>query len=245
MKYITKHPVIIAGTGPGDPELITVKAHRAIQEADVIVYDSQQTEAVLEMKKPGAQIVKLDKQKDIPEQEVRKSVAQTIAGFYEKGKKVVRLKVGDAFMFGRGATEVQWLHKFNVETQVVPGVTAGIAAAGTSAVRITEKGEADMAVFYMAAQKTDQQQNLLQLANTLKNGATAIIYMAEDRLDTITKTLKNQGLPGSFPVIAVSNATLENQLSLTATLETIATEILSQNLPAPIVFFMGKYVTIN
>ncbi len=245
MTNLTKHPVIIAGTGPGDPELLTVKAYNAIQQADVIVYDSPQNEAVLDLKKPDALVVKLDKRKDIPGNEARKAVAETIAKYYKMGKRVVSLKVGDAFMFGRGATEMDFLKQLNVESIVIPGITAGIAAAGRGAVRITEKNEADMAVFYMAAQKTNQHENLTQLANILKCGATAIIYMAENRIGDIIQFLKKQGLSENFPVVAVSKTTLTDEQALTANFGTIVSELKTNHLQSPIVFFMGKYVRTN
>ncbi len=237
-----QHPIIIAGTGPGDPELITVKAQKAILEADVIVYDATQIEHILDFFQTNAQKVKINTDKSLNNDTARKRIIQLLADYHEKGKRVVRLKTGDSFMFGSGATETELLFEMGLPFHVIPGITAGMAAAVAGNVRISEKNEADMVVFYMANQKTNQHENLEQIAQLLQSQATVALYMAEDILPQIQDFLLQQNMPKQLPIVAVANASFPNQQILSATLGSVK-NILDQNpINGSVVFFIGKKV---
>jgi len=155
-KYLKakSHPIIIAGTGPGDPELLTVKAQKAIASADVIVYDATQIEHIIDFCQSKAKRVKINKDKTRNSDTLRKEIIQILADYHNTGKRDVRLKTGDAFMFGSGAAETELLFEMNLPFSVIPGITAGMAAAVYGNVRISEKKEADTVTFTWPTKKT-------------------------------------------------------------------------------------------
>jgi len=236
------HPIIIAGTGPGDPELLTVKAQIAIASADVIVYDATQIEHIIDFCQSKAKRVKINKDKTRNSDTLRKEIIQILADYHKTGKRVVRLKTGDAFMFGSGAAETELLFEMNLPFSVIPGITAGMAAAVYGNVRISEKKEADTVTFYMANQKNDQHENLEQIAQLLQSRATVALYMAENILPQIRDYLLKQKLPKHFPVVAVANASLPNQQVLSTTLADIQSILNKIPKNSSVVFFIGKKV---
>lgn len=242
MQKYNKSPIIIAGTGPGDPELLTVKAQKAIANAEVIVYDATQIEHIIDFCQSKAKRVKINKDKTKNSDTLRKEIIQILADYHKTGKRVVRLKTGDAFMFGSGAAETELLFEMNLPFSVIPGITAGIAAAVYGNVRISEKNEADTVTFYMANQKNDQCENLEQIAQLLQTQATVALYMAENTLQEIRDYLLKQTLPKHFPVVAVANASLPEQQILSTTLADIQSVLYKFPTNSSVVFFIGKKV---
>jgi siroheme synthase len=238
-------PVQIVGTGSGSCDMLTVKAHNAIQAADVVVYDSFQTENMLPLCKEGAQIEKLDKKPGTDEYAVREQVVDVIEKHYRSGKRVVRLKVGDAFIFGRGATEAEIMKKRGISMEIIPGITAAVAASAAFGIAQTEKGESDALIYFMAANFPQNRAMLHALVPAIENGATVVLYMACKHIDHIVAELRQRGVNGNLPVAVASQVGLPNQLGFTCTLLRLPQLVKKQQLDEPVTFFVGKHVRLN
>jgi uroporphyrin-III C-methyltransferase len=240
-----KYPIQITGTGPGNPELLTVKAYEAITNADILVYDCMPAHYVLDIKRERAEIVYLCKNHEATEEEQQLHVLNVIEHlekYYNEGKKVVRLKSGDAFMYGGGGIETNLLNVRNIPFEVIPGLTAGAAAANLYGIKISEKEETDTVIYYIGCHIDDNYYQLRQMAKLIKVGATLILYMADDNLENIVKVLKEEGVPGIVPAVVVGMASLPEEDCISATLDTIITEPLKKEMLMPFTYFIGNYV---
>ncbi|PLX15079.1 MAG: hypothetical protein C0599_17455 [Salinivirgaceae bacterium] len=242
--HVEKHKVILTGIGPGDPELLTVKAFKAIKAADVIIYDSEQADRILDIAGENTEIVKINKDRSIPYNEQAEQIVGLIENHYAIGEKVVRLKVGDAFLFGRGGTEALKMKSRGIDFEVIPGITSGIAASNTKRIKISEKNEADGVVFYMANQKEEQSENLKSIANNLINGFTLVAYMAEGRITQIAQDLMKYGVSSDIKVTAASNISTANEMIKSGELKEVAEREEWNRIEPQTIFYIGKYVDV-
>jgi siroheme synthase len=245
MKEKELHPVLITGTGPGDPELLTVKAYEAIRSADILLYDCMPANYVLDIMRDDAEVVYLCKNHEAPEEELRLhtiDVIEHLEKYYFEGKKVVRLKAGDAFMFGGGGVEAELLTSRKIPFDVLPGLTAGAAAANLYGVKISEKNETDLVMYYIACDIKDDFYQVRQMAKLIQVGATLILYMADDNLQNIIEVLKNEGVPGTIPVVVVGMASLPDEDCAMATLDTIMEETEKKEMLMPFTYYIGNHV---
>ena len=235
--------VTLVGAGPGDPELLTLKAVKAIACATVLLVDDLVNDAVLTHAQPDARIVYVGK---------RGGCASTPQAFIEKlmvsealrGEQVVRLKGGDPFVFGRGGEEVEALQAAGIEVQVVNGITAGLAAMGSLNVPLTHREHAHGVVFVTGhAKPGDSGTDWVALAHTAHQAKlTLVIYMGVSGAASIQSALL-QGLAGDTPVAIVQNASLPTQRYATATLATLHTTLQSEQLGSPSVIVVGNVLT--
>ncbi len=232
--------VTLVGAGPGDPELLTLKAVKAIASATVLLVDDLVNEAVLCHAQPDARIVYVGK---------RGGCASTPQAFIEKlmvsealhGEQVVRLKGGDPFVFGRGGEEVEALQAAGIEVQVVNGITSGLAAMGSLNVPLTHREHAHGVVFVTGhAKPGDAGTDWVALAHTARQAKlTLVIYMGVSGAAAIQNALL-QGLPGDTPVAIVQNASLPTQRHATATLATLHSTLQTEQLGSPSVIVVGN-----
>lgn len=232
--------VTLVGAGPGDPELLTLKAVKAIANATVLLVDDLVNEAVLSHAQPGARIVYVGK---------RGGCASTPQAFIEKlmlsealrGEQVVRLKGGDPFVFGRGGEEVEALQAAGIAVEVVNGITAGLAAMGGLNVPLTHREHAHGVVFVTGhAKPGDSGTDWVALAHTAHQAKlTLVIYMGVSGAAGIQSALL-QGLPSDTPVAIVQNASLPTQRHATATLATLHATLQSEQLGSPSVIVVGQ-----
>ena len=232
--------VTLVGAGPGDPELLTLKAVKAIASASVLLVDDLVNEAVLCHAQPQARIVYVGK---------RGGCASTPQAFIEKlmvsearqGEHVVRLKGGDPFVFGRGGEEVEALHAAGIEVDIVNGITAGLAAMGSLNVPLTHREHAHGVVFVTGhAKPGDSGTDWVALSHTARQAKlTLVIYMGVSGAAGIQSALL-QGLPGDIPVVIVQNASLPTQRHAVATLATLHATLQSEQLGSPSVIIVGN-----
>lgn len=240
-------PIQIVGTGTGNPDLLTMAAHKAIGCADVVVYDSGQTESMLVLCRSDAIIEKLNKNKTIGEKLVREQVVDVLEKYYRLGKKVVRLKVGDALIFGRGATEASIMRGRGMNVEIIPGITAATAVAAKFGVRQTEKGESDALTYYMAANFYDNPQWVKAFVPLLKQGGTVVVYMGLHCLSDLTKVMIEAGVAAETPVMLVEKADMPDQSHFLVELGSVAKVAQENRVEEPAVFYIGQYVdfTLN
>jgi uroporphyrin-III C-methyltransferase len=235
--------VILVGAGPGDPELLTLKAVKALQAADVILADDLASDDVLAMANPAARIVHVGKRggcKSTPQEFIeRLMIAEARAGH-----TVVRLKGGDPFIFGRGGEEVEHLRQAGVEVQVVNGITAGLAAVTALGVPLTHRDHAQGVVFVTGHAKTGaaakhDATDWRQLAATARDARlTLVIYMGVTGAAHIQRELLH-GLPGDTPAAVIQHASLPQQCHIVTTLARLCEDIASARLASPSVIVMG------
>ncbi len=235
--------VWLIGAGPGDPELLTVRAHRLLLSADVVLHDALISPEILALISPAAERISVGKRigdrKDQTERQLQ--INAMLAAYARQGKCVVRLKAGDPFMFGRGIEEVRALAEAGLSCDVVPGITAGIAAAGLCRIPLTERYRNTSALFCTGQTADYSLGHFSAVIELMKAGTPLIMYMGVENLDRIVERCLASGLPPDLPACAVSKVSRPDQLLVSATLGTIGEALRAQNPPLPLVFIIGEH----
>ncbi len=238
--------VHLVGAGPGDPELLTVKAIRAIRQATVLLVDDLVGDGVLRYARRSARIVHVGK---------RGGCASTPQAFIERlmaaealaGERVVRLKGGDPFVFGRGGEEAAHLRALGLRVEVVNGITAGLAAATSIGVPLTHREHAHGVIFVTGharshahghAQGDNATLDWPTLARAAAQGLTLVIYMGISTIDALQAGLL-QGLPGATPVAIVQHASLPQQREARCALADLAATVAREGLGSPAIVIVG------
>ena len=232
----------LVGAGPGDPELLTIKAAKAIASATVLYVDDLVNPAVLEHASPSARIVQVGKRggcKSTPQAFFHKLMVQAV----REGENVVRLKGGDPFIFGRGGEEVEHLREEGIEVQVINGITSGLAGLTSLGAPLTHRDHAHGVVFVTGhAKPGDTGTDWAALSHTAHQAKlTLVIYMGVSSLHTIQNGLL-QGLPASTPVAIVQHASLPQQREALTTLGQLEDTMTQQGLQSPSIIVVGDVV---
>ncbi len=232
----------LVGAGPGDPELLTLKAAKAIASASVLFVDDLVNPAVLEHAQPSARIVHVGKRggcKSTPQAFIHKLMVQAV----QEGETVVRLKGGDPFIFGRGGEEVEHLRAEGIEVEVINGITSGLAGLTSLGAPLTHRDHAHGVVFVTGhAKPGDAGPDWALLAQTARQAKlTLVVYMGVSSLHSIQTGLL-QGLPASTPVAIVQNASLPQQREALATLGELEATMAREGLQSPSIIVVGDVV---
>ncbi|WP_394778405.1 uroporphyrinogen-III C-methyltransferase [Undibacterium sp.] len=231
--------VILVGAGPGDPELLTLKAVKAIAQADVILVDDLVNPEVLQHAREGVRVVQVGKRggcRSTPQAFIEKlMLAEARAGFC-----VVRLKGGDPFIFGRGGEERRHLMEQGVQVDVVSGISSGLAAPASLGIPLTHRDWSQGAIFVTGHGKNaDSNPDWALLAKT---GMTLVIYMGVAHCRDIQQALLVGGMAAHTPVAVIQSASLASQAQLITTLEAMAADISAAALGSPSVIVIGDVV---
>ncbi len=235
----TPHPVLLVGAGPGDPDLLTLKAARAIAAADVILVDDLVDRRVLQHADPGVRIVEVGK---------RGGCRSTSQAFIEKllvheaksGRRVVRLKGGDPFVFGRGGEEADALRAAGLAVEIVPGITAGIAAATSIGVPVTDRRHAPGVAFVTGhVRDGGREPDWDALA---RSGLTIVVYMGIAHCASIAARLQGAGLDGATPAAVIQHACTPRARSHATTLAALADDVARVGLGSPAILVIGDVV---
>jgi uroporphyrin-III C-methyltransferase len=228
--------VYLVGAGPGDPELLTVKALRVLRSTDAVLHDDLVTPEILSLIPAKAQVHSVGKRcgkKKILQQEIN----FLMIALAESGLRVVRLKSGDPLIFGRAGEEIEALRKAGVPYEIVPGVTSAFGAAATAQIPLTHRGASSAVVFITAHQAAESEAaNWSKLA---ASGATLVIYMPGQNYSELALKLKAAGLAGSTPCAVVSRASTRAQRTHVTTISTLHH---SSQLAAPTLLIVGEVV---
>ena len=234
--------VTLVGAGPGDPELLTLKAVKAIGAATLLLVDDLVNDAVLAHAAPGARIVHVGKRggcRSTPQAFIERLMVTAA----RQGENVVRLKGGDPFIFGRGGEEVEHLHAAGIAVQVVNGISSGLAAVTALGVPLTHREHAHGVVFVTGhVRPGDQGTDWKALAATARSARlTVVIYMGVGSARTIQDALLS-GLPAATPVAIIQNATLPSQRHVLTTLADLAASIERENMGSPSILVVGDVI---
>ena len=240
--------VFLVGAGPGDPGLITVRGKQLIDSADAVVYDALANTALLP---PGAretglpELYYVGKRGGAKDSVSQSEINALLIKLAREGKRVVRLKGGDPFVFGRGSEEAQDLNDASVAFEVVAGVTAGIAAPAYAGIPVTHRGIATSVTFVTGHEDPAKPGTQTNWAALAKSGGTIVLYMGVKTLRNIADALIDGGMPGEIPAAAIQWGTLPKQRTVVATLDTLASKAEEQNLTAPVITVIGWSVVLR
>lgn len=232
--------VYLVGAGPGDPELVTVRGAALLARADVVVYDRLIAHSLLDLAPPDAERLDVGKK---PGQPSRQSdINALLVEHGSQGREVVRLKGGDPFLFGRGGEEAEALRAAGIPYEVVPGVTAALAAAAYAEVPLTHRDEASAVAFITGHENPDKPGSRLDWHALARFPGTLVVYMGMSRLPQIVRSLTAHGKPPDTPAAAVQSASTGQQRTVCTTLAGLEAAVKAEGLSAPAILLIGPVV---
>ena len=240
---VLPHLISIVGAGPGDPELLTIKALKRLKEADVILYDALLGEEILELANPASlkkYVGKIynDGQNQCERQE---AINNEILHWASAGKRLVRLKTGDPMVFARGAEEIRFCRANNINFEIIPGISAGFAASALFSIPLTERGKSNMILFYTANKENGGFYDVEPLVKVIQTGSPVMVYMGLNNLPKLAEELAGKGIDNATSIQILSNISQAGQKSWSTTFGEVA-EFLKENKPeTPSVIIIGKH----
>ncbi len=232
--------VYLVGAGPGDVELLTLKAVSAIGAADVVLLDDLVNREVLRFARPHAKVIEVGKRggcRSTPQAFIERLMVRLATA----GKTVARLKGGDPFVFGRGGEEMIALRGAGIEVEIVSGITAGLGATAALGIPVTHRGACTGVTFVTGHTRDGRSADWRTLA---ASGTTLVIYMGVANLAATARELLAGGLPGATPAAAIQNGTLPAQKSVVTTLARFAVDVHKAGLKSPAIMVIGEVVNL-
>jgi uroporphyrin-III C-methyltransferase len=237
--------VWLIGAGPGDPELLTIKAARILRAADVVLVDDLVDRRVLEHARRGARVIEVGKRggcrinnrASTPQAFIEKLMVR----FARRGAAVVRLKGGDPFIFGRGGEEMAALGAAGISVETVSGITAGIAAPAALGIPVTHRDVARGVTFLTGHARDGAEPDWKALR---ASGTTLVIYMGMKRVGALVSGMLDAGFPADTPACAIRNATLETQAEVVTTLAALPAAAEAAQLDSPAILVIGEVVDL-
>ncbi|MCY1271901.1 Uroporphyrinogen-III C-methyltransferase [compost metagenome] len=227
--------VWLVGAGPGDPELLTLKAVRALNQAEIVMIDDLVNPTVLEHC-PGARVIRVGKRggcRSTPQEFIHRLMLR----YARQGRCVVRLKGGDPCIFGRGGEEAEWLAARGIDSELVNGITAGLAGATNCGISLTLRGISRGVTLVTAHTQDDSSLNWSALA---QSGTTLVVYMGVAKLADIREGLLAGGMNDAMPVAMIENASLPHQRECRSTLGQMQADARAFELKSPAILVIGE-----
>ncbi|HLJ02008.1 MAG TPA: uroporphyrinogen-III C-methyltransferase [Solirubrobacteraceae bacterium] len=236
--------VYLVGAGPGDPGLLTARALELIARADVIVYDRLIPDSALDGARPDAELIYAGKEgggPSMPQAEIESLLLEHGAA----GRTVVRLKGGDPFVFGRGGEEAEALHEHGIAFEVVPGVTAGVAASAYAGIPVTHRDAASAVAFLTGHEDPEKPESALDWDALARFPGTLVVYMGVRQLGAIAGKLVAAGRAADEPAAIIQRGTMSGQRVVVATLATIEAEATAAGIRAPAITVVGPVAALR
>jgi uroporphyrin-III C-methyltransferase len=233
----TAGKVVLVGAGPGDPELLTLKAAKVLRAAEVVLHDELVSREILRLIPSTAEVVNVGKRSGKPSAR-QADINQLLVQYALLGFHVVRLKGGDPFIFGRGGEEMEALREAGIEVEIVPGVTAALGAAATAQVPLTHRELSSTLILVTGSSK--QSEHVAHWPDRLPSNATVVVYMPGD-LGLLQDRLLGSGVPPATPCAIISEATTESEQTHITDVSNLAG---SPTLAAPKLLVIGEVVRL-
>jgi uroporphyrin-III C-methyltransferase/precorrin-2 dehydrogenase/sirohydrochlorin ferrochelatase len=234
--------VYLVGTGPGDPDLLTFRALRLMQQADVVLYDRLIGEGILNLVRRDARRIyvgKRPKDHTVPQEEI----GEMLIRLAREGRRVLRLKGGDPFVFGRGGEEIEALSENGITFQVIPGITAAVGCASYAGIPLTHRGHAQACVFVTGHEKDGRLD--LNWDVLIQPRQTVVVYMGLSSLELITGGFVKHGADPETPAAIIENGTREGQRVITGTLTSLPGKTAAAEIKSPALIIVGSVVTLR
>ena len=234
--------VYIVGAGPGDPDLLTVKAMRLLKQADVVIYDRLVSEQIMNEVPKGSTRIFVGKETGkhhLTQDEINK----LLVSLAMKGRCVVRLKGGDPFVFGRGSEEALYLVKNRIPFEIVPGITASSACTTYAGIPLTHRGLSNGVRFVTGHCRSDKPLDL-DWEKLADPAMTLVVYMGLANLTEISKNLIKHGLPENTPAAGIENGTTPRQRKCISTLGQLQADLEQEDFKAPVMIVIGQVVSL-
>jgi uroporphyrin-III C-methyltransferase len=242
MSFPQNGKVFLIGAGPGDPELMTLKAARALHLADVVLVDDLVNRGCLAHARSDAKVIEVGKRggcRSGPSATPQVFIEKLMIQYARAGNIVARLKGGDPFVFGRGGEELQALAAEGIDVEIIPGVTAGLGVPAALGIPVTHRGLSSGVTFVTGHTQDGNEPNWDAL---VRCGTTLVVYMGLSRLDEICAALMAAGMNPETPACAIENGTLRNQREVVSSLRDLAKNVDNRKIASPAIVVIGGVV---
>lgn len=236
--------VYICGAGPGDPKLLTLRAFDLIKQSEVILYDRLVGEEIINLFPTDAEKIYVGRNVGDPTTHQDKT-NQLMLKYAKMGRKVLRLKGGDPFIFGRGGEEAEILKENNIPFEIIPGITSGIGAAIYSGIPLTHRKYGSAVAFVTGHEDPDKKTPEVRWEKLLQAVDTVVIYMGTEKLNIIIEKIKTGINNANIPVAIIQNGTLKNQRIIKGNLENIIEMASEAKVKPPAIVIIGNIVNLN
>lgn len=238
--------VYLVGSGPGDPELLTRRAWRLLQEADVVLHDSLTGDEIVDDLPESVEVIDVGKRP--PQRTTQDEINELMLGRSRKEETVVRLKGGDPNVFGRGGEEAEYLASEDVPFEIIPGVSSVLAAPSVSGIPLTHRDRSSSLTVITGHQTPDKDESAIDwdaLADSINAGGTLVILMGVNRLPKNVRALRKHGVPRRTPTAMVQKATWGDEKTVTGTLSDIVEKSRAVEIESPAVTIVGDVVNVR
>ena len=236
--------VYLVGAGPGDPKLITLRAVELIKKADVVLYDRLVSKKILSMIPKRTKSIYVGRA--VGDDTTHQNTTNELMVKYAKlQKSVVRLKGGDPIIFGRGGEEAEFLKKFDVKYEIIPGITSGIGSATYAGIPLTHREFASSVVFVTGHEDPEKKSEVVKWKKLAKSVDTIVIMMGLSRIEIITQKLIDGGMDKNMPVAVIQNGTTPKQKMIKGTVSNISNKIKRNKIKPPTNIIIGRVVALS